>query len=270
MPGESDVIFVYDGTFDGFLCCVYESVYGRCLPAEIRPEADVQPTLFALHAVATDPGRAARVAASFPRKIGPGAAGMVRDVFCSCLADRELALLRFLLYAYGHPGAMARQGHPLVAPLLAARRALAGEVDKWMGFVRFTDTGSGLAAKITPRNFVLPYLAGHFAGRLGREDFLIFDCTHHAALVRQGGRAAIVPLEGLELPPLSPAERQYRALWRQFVKTVAIEARRNPRCQMGHMPRRYWPDMTEWQPAAPDAPGGAGPALAAPGGTVLQ
>lgn len=265
MPCERDVIFLYDGTFDGFLCCVYESVYGRCLPADIQAESQAQPSLFSFCTVPTDPARAARVAGSFPQKIGPGAAELVRDVFCSCLPGRELALLRFLLYAYGHPGALARQGHRWVAPLLAAQRALHEEAHKLLGFIRFTDTGGGLAAQISPKNFVLPYLASHFIGRLGGEDFLIFDRTHRASLVWQGRQAAILPLDGLALPPPTERELEFRALWKQFVRTIAIEARRNPRCQRSMMPKRYWPHMTEWQASEPSAASPQAPAAPAPG-----
>ena len=45
MPAESDLVYLYDGTFDGFLCCVYESVYSRQVPADIQPEEDAQPSL---------------------------------------------------------------------------------------------------------------------------------------------------------------------------------------------------------------------------------
>ena len=35
-----DVIYHYDGSFEGFLCCVHESVYTRTIPLNILPEDD--------------------------------------------------------------------------------------------------------------------------------------------------------------------------------------------------------------------------------------
>ena len=256
MPAESDLVYLYDGTFDGFLCCVYESVYSRQVPADIQPEADAQPSLYQPCAVATDAGHAARVAASIPAKIGPEAEELVRDVFCTCLEHKELALLRFLLLGYRCKNVCRMLGHPLVAPLLAAQQHLKHEAHLLTGFIRFTDTGAGLAAEIGPKNFVLPYLAPHFIGRFGGEQFLIYDRTHKAALVWREKRADILALDDLALPPLTAEERQYRALWRRFVKTIAVEERVNPRCQMGHMAKRYWPYMLEWHAPGPEEASG--------------
>ena len=55
----------------------------------------------------------------------------------------------------------------------------------------------------------------------------------------------MVRIDELEFPPADETEEQYRALWRQFYKTIAIEARHNPKCRMTHMPKRYWENMTE-------------------------
>ena len=46
MPGTSDVIYLYDGSFEGLLCCVHESVYTHELPVDIHPVEAAQPTLF--------------------------------------------------------------------------------------------------------------------------------------------------------------------------------------------------------------------------------
>lgn len=250
MPAERDLIYLYDGSFNGFLSCVYESVYSRCVPIDIQPEDQAEPSLYAFYAVKTNLSRAERVASSFRPKIGVLAPDLVRDVFCSCLPQKEMALLRFLLAAYRRRGLIRQLGHPLVAPLLAAQKHLHGEVHQLLGFIRFADTQEALVARISPRNFVLPYLAPHFTSRFAAENFLIYDDVHHAALLWQNRNASIVQLDGLELPPLSDDERMFRALWRQFVSTVAIEARRNPRCQMTHMPKRYWAHMVEWQPVS--------------------
>ena len=48
------------------------------------------------------------------------------------------------------------------------------------------------------------------------------------------------------------SERDWRALWRRFYDTVAIEGRYNPRCRMTHMPKRYWGCMTEFQTDPPE------------------
>lgn len=248
MPYTTDVSYLYDGTFDGFLCCVYESMYEGEAPFEIVREDEAQPTLFVQKTIMTDSEKAARVYASITTKINARAEELVRNVFLSCVRERERMILRFLLMGYKR-GAQTTflLSHPAVAPMLAAERGLLGEAHLLKGFIRFSDVGNALVTTITPKNFVLPYLAPHFCTRFMCEDFLIFDKTHKAALVYREHHAEVVALERLIMPPANEVELQYRALWKRFYDTISIAARENSRCRSTHMPKRYWANMTEFQ-----------------------
>ena len=81
------------------------------------------------------------------------------------------------------------------------------------------------------------------------ERFLIFDKTHREALVHRPGVLRFCPMDELTLPPPDRTEAEYRALWKRFYDTIAIEGRTNPRGRMSHMPKRYWGNMTEFQEA---------------------
>jgi probable DNA metabolism protein len=252
MPGgrfvatPSDAIYYYDGSLEGFYCCVFDSVYRRELPADIVFAGEAQPNLFFAHEVETLPEHADRVRASLPVRLSPAALELTETVFCSCMEHKELRTLRFLLRGFQEgrcpPLALA---DPDAAPLLQAQRRLLGEAHLLKGFVRFSDVGSSLVAAITPKNFVLPFLIPHFSARFSRENFLIFDKTHRAALIRKNGQSRLISAEHIDFPSPSPEEMRYRALWRCFYDTVAIESRENPRCRMTHMPKRYWENMTE-------------------------
>lgn len=54
------------------------------------------------------------------------------------------------------------------------------------------------------------------------------------------------------MAPPDEAEKRYRRLWRCFYDTIAIRERENPKLRMSHMPKRFWPLLTEFQ-ADPDA-----------------
>ena len=75
MPGTSDVIYLYDGSFEGLLCCVHESVYTHELPVDIQPEEAAQPTLFRQKYIAADEEKAA---IPFPGRSRP-----TRPLWCS-------------------------------------------------------------------------------------------------------------------------------------------------------------------------------------------
>ena len=42
------------------------------------------------------------------------------------------------------------------------------------------------------------------------------------------------------------AHDEYVDLWKLFVDTIAIEERRNEKCQNNHLPKWYRKNMTEW------------------------
>ena len=244
VPGDS--IFVYDGSFEGFLCCVHESVYTREIPLDIVPAQHDPITLYTVSSVETDVEKAGRVLTSISVKISPDAQRLIETVFLSCLERKELLMLRFLLRGYTEGGRILKAlGDPDVAPLLRAQKSLYGEAHLLTGFVRFTDHSGSLVSTITPKNFILPFIADHFTARFDDENFLIFDKTHSAALVYQDRRREIISVEDIEFPPVSEEEERYQALWKRFYSTVAIQARENPRCRMTHMPKRYWANMTE-------------------------
>ena len=121
------------------------------------------------------------------------------------------------------------------------------EAHLFTGFVRFSELDGVLAGEITPKNRVLPLLRPHFCGRLPQERFLLYDKTHREALVHMPGKWAILPAEDFQMGPAGEEELRYRAMWRKFYDTIAIEGRYNPRCRMTQMPKRYWGDMTEFQ-----------------------
>lgn len=244
---DADVVYVYDGSFEGFLCCVFESFLQHEIPFAVwTPERETA-TLYPVREIPTDRSRAQRVFASFAPRLGREGKWLVTRDFLSGQEDKELALLRFLHYAFAvGPGAVRQQGHALVAPLYEMKKSLDWEMDKFQGFVRFEEHGGMLGAVIHPQNYILPLLRGHFCARFPEEDFLLCDATHNAVLLYQDHKAQLLELaQPITLPPPDARERQFQALWKQFYDTLAIEARRNERGRMSHCPKRFWADLTE-------------------------
>ena len=157
----------------------------------------------------------------------------------------------------------------LMRSLLKAVRQLSGEVEQFRGFTRFSDFDGVLGAEIEPKNRVLPVLRRHFCERYHNETFFLYDRTHREALLYSGGVSRIVPLNHFEMAQPDEVEAGYRRLWRRFYDTVAIEARKNEKLRMTHMPKRYWGMMTEFQDesyfkARPKETPSASPAPGAP------
>lgn len=246
MAGADDVIYLYDGTLEGMLCCIWTAFEKKENPVGIHCFDEEQPTLYRLRQVDTDPLLAARVQSGVRRRLGALAEQWVYDAFYCALNQRELAALEFLKLGFAKgPCVTAMVGHPQVAPLFAASRALHSEVHLLSGFIRFSEYDGVLVSVIRPKNFVLPFLERHFSRRFPYEKYMIYDETHHYAMVAAGGQCRLVETDAVQLPPPDAAELQYRALWKQFYDTLEVAARHNPKCRMTHVPKRYWDCMDE-------------------------
>lgn len=95
---DAPVVYLYDGSFPGFLCCVFESFVQHEIPfAVFTPQREV-PTLYPVREIETDLARAKRVHASFQPKLGADAARLTVRCFLSGREDKELLLLRFCIW----------------------------------------------------------------------------------------------------------------------------------------------------------------------------
>ena len=242
-----EIIYQYDGSFDGFLCCVYESYTQKERPTAIVCDGDDTLCLFEVRTVPTETAHARRVAASL-RKLSPDVLPFLRKVFLTCLPEREVQMYRFVakLYREGAPY-LTRLSDETYQPLLRAVRHMMAEAEHLRGFLRFSAYDGVLGAEIEPKNRVLPLLRAHFCDRCYNESFFIYDRTHREALLYTRGVSRIVPLDSFEMAPPDAEEANYRRLWRRFYDTIAIRERENPRGRMSRMPKRYWGTMTEFQ-----------------------
>ncbi|MBO4299611.1 MAG: TIGR03915 family putative DNA repair protein [Clostridia bacterium] len=248
MPDRTNLIYLYDGSFDGLLSCVFESYARHELPDAILSPDDAQTMLFESRRVETDYAKSERVLRGIQMKISPEAADFIRMAHLSCVFERDRRILIFLKLGFSvGPGVMNRLADARVNALMSGVRYLEREAHHYMGFVRFTEIDGVLASVIQPKNRVLPLLDPHFSDRFNAERFIIHDAAHHCALMHMPGCSRIVPMDGLRMTASSPRELQIQALWRKFHQTVAIEGRLNPQLQRSNMPLRFRPEMTEFQ-----------------------
>lgn len=106
-------------------------------------------------------------------------------------------------------------------------------------------------SEIEPENQVLPLLGEHFSDRFPMVNFMIYDKTHNACLIHQAGKQWVIlqdaNLDEERIHRYSRREQEFSRLWKGFVQSIAIEERKNPRCQMNFMPKKFWKYMTEHQ-----------------------
>ena len=240
----SDAAYCYDGSYAGFLCCIFESYTRREIPSAVLGPAEGQITLFGTEAIATDPTHARRVANGLTR-LGPMVRERVMTGFLSTEEEKDLILLRFARRCFDEgPRAVQMLGDPDVHAAFVLERNVNNEVCRFIEFIRFEEKDGMLGSVIHPKNNVLPLLRGHFCSRLPDEDFLIFDAAHGTALLRQSGHVQYLAMEHYE-PARDADELNWQALWKRFFHALTIEERRTAKAQMNHAPKRFWGGMVE-------------------------
>ena len=120
---DADVVYLYDGSFEGFLCCVFESFAQHEIPFAVWTPQRETATLYPVRDIETDSAKAQRVFSALGRKLGRETEYLVSRDFLSGQEDKELLLIRFLHLAFAlGPGTVKRMGHPDVAPLYEMKK----------------------------------------------------------------------------------------------------------------------------------------------------
>lgn len=253
MLKRANIVYRYDGSYDGLLSCVFESFRAKEIPAAIEPADTAQETLFSVKEIHTDSSLARRVQRSFAVKISQEAEDLVKKAFVSCLTEKELLILRFLVLGYREGAKTVKlTTHPDVAAMYKIAQQVGNEAHYSLEFLRFSQYGDFLAAQITPKNSILPYIIYHFCDRFPDENFIIYDKTHKTAFLHKDtGKTEFLFDTVITFPAPDEEEVHYRKLWKHFYETITIEARRNARLRRSNMPMRYWGNMTEFQEEAP-------------------
>jgi len=242
-----EVCYRYDGSFEGFLCCVFDSYAHHEPPMAFRRTED-DPTLFDEREVETDPAHAGRVYKALGEKVSPAFQALVKRAFLTCLPNKELDLYTLIRRGLREGDRVRRDlSDPVMARVTLALTKMWTEWDHLKGFVRFSDLDGVLVGEIEPKNRVLSLLGPHFAGRFPGEKIVLYDRTNREILLCVRGRWTVTAAEEFRMGPAGGNEREFRALWRNYFNTIAIQGRTNPRCQSTHLPKRYRGMMTEFQ-----------------------
>ena len=240
------VVYVYDGSFEGFLCCVYNYYYNRLKPAAIMSQDNFTPSFYDNLMLDTDFEQAYKVRFAIEEKMGYRNLEFLTGCFLTCLEDKEMYMLRYIVKGFKKgPGIIDMLTDSDVNTLFKAHRHLERESHHFLGLVRFYRAGEVYVSKIEPKNRILPLIAWHFTNRFADQRFMIYDATHRQALIYSNGNYKIILADNVQLPPMDENEKRTRRLWKNFYDTIAIKERYNPRCRMNFMPKRFWNNLTE-------------------------
>lgn len=258
-----EVVYLYDGTPEGLYSAIFAAYARKQDPSEVIPEDEFQPRLLQdAVRIPTDEGHALRVSQGIRKRLGARTQRQAQKCSLSGKDGAGTALYRFVRYALdeaaGKKGAPVNNiSHPCVKPFFDAVRGVDNECEKIRQFARFQHLkGEGQEvwfARVNPRDAVIPLVMGHFVERFNIQPFILYDEVHGVAGVWDGQCTHLVRTsdEALTLPGPDATEAVMQDAWREFYRTLSVDARYNPELRRKMMPKRFWKNLTEMQDADP-------------------
>ena len=265
----------HDGSFPGFLCAVCEAINDRAAgqPVPRVRGAGSETGLFdEPETIPRDDGRARSLWLRLSARAGAEAMRTLLEAFSSDVpgADGAVAAMACRLWLEGER-AFDDLSSPEAALLEKAACRTRAEAHHYTGITRFSELADGSwYAAIEPACDILPLIADHFAARFPAMRWAIEDRSRGRAVVHEPGAGWTladgfrIAADGAALPgkgdgsdgeapradpPLSDSERQLRAMWRGYFRSVSIRERANPGLQRSHLPLKNRRHLTEFKPA---------------------
>ena len=246
MSDKPNTVYVYDGSFDGFLCAIFAAFEER--PRDIASEYGYQPMFFdKVKTIETDPVKSERVITGINKKLGNFAYEKIYYAWLSLAPDAAITAFDWLKLAFKQGGRieeMLNDDRVIKINTLVRRVGREGHLLK--GFIRFGELKGGLYfAEIEPKYNVLPVIMPHFCDRFNSMPFIIHDKSHRMAGVYDTKEWFLTPSDDMKMPVYTDCEQKYQDLWKTFYDTIGIKERYNPRCRRNLMPKYFWKNMVE-------------------------
>ncbi len=258
------MIFIYDGSYEGLLSCIFTIFKSRIVPTAITTEASYQFSLLdSAEHVATNEEWAARVLKGIDQRTHARASALVYTLFLSELPSCEMLVYEVIqaIISKGDESILENFANPYILKAAQIEKMMHREVHRMHAFVRFQKSREGLFyAAVDPDFNVLPLIGDHFERRYADQSWLIFDARRHYGLHYDQKKMSFVSLDNPVFAMSAQLfqedrqqsyvlqderEKEYQLLWKNYFQAVNIGERNNVKLHLRHMPRRYWKFLTE-------------------------
>lgn len=243
-----NTIYLYDGTFNGLLTIVFDSYCSKTLPQKIYSKNEyIENFLDKTNFIYTDNEKADRIWNGIKNQIGTEGLYNSYNAFLSNEKDKEIYILKYLCDGFNlGPSIHNNITTSYVFKVINMRRRALFECHRLKGLLRFQEVGENLCySSIHPDNNIIEPLGQHFIKRLPSMNFIIHDKIRNICFLYNTKEYKIIDTKNLKIPNISEEEQKYQELWKLFFKTISIKERKNSRCQMQFMPKKYWQDLIE-------------------------
>jgi probable DNA metabolism protein len=250
--------FTYDRTFDGLLTCVFDAFNRKEFPDNIVGENVQLPLFTELFRVVTDEAEADRVLKALQKKISSSALDMLFVTYLSEIDGIEIILFHYMQKALAAEFSIEMNfADPDVLELSKIYKKVTREEERMRQFVRFQKTVDGIFfAVMDPKHNVLPLSARFFRTRFADQQWIIYDIRRKYGLFYDLKTVETVHFNHLDISletgkltteKLDDYELAFQNLWKDYLKAITINERKNLKLQRQHLPKRFWKYLTEKQ-----------------------
>lgn len=245
----SNKIYLYDGTFSTLMDLITQLLAFKTKPLNICNQNNYLPSLL-------DETIELKLDNNFDIskiKVTKKILKTIYYVYLSTDEHKELIIYYFLLNALKYQDKIfTMRNLKCVNSTLKIAKYVSNENHKLKGFLRFQELENHiLYAEISPTNNVLELLSIHFMKRLKNEYWIIKDVGRNTYSFYDKQKYYIIADENINLKTLGAIEKEKEVenLWVTFFNTIGIKERKNTRCQMNFMPKKYWKYIIEMEGA---------------------
>ena len=245
----SNKIYLYDGTFSTLMDLITQLLAFKTKPLNICNQNNYLPSLL-------DETIELKLDNNFDIskiKVTKKILKTIYYVYLSTDEHKELIIYYFLLNGLKYQDKVfTMRNLKCVNSTLKIAKYVSNENHKLKGFLRFQELENHiLYAEISPTNNVLELLSIHFKSRLKNEYWIIKDVGRNTYSFYDKQKYYIIADENINLKTLGAIEKEKEVenLWVTFFNTIGIKERKNTRCQIKFMPKKYWKYIIEMEGA---------------------
>ena len=240
-------IYIYNSNFISMLNLIDFLILNKILPNNIKSNNYIA-TLFD-NLINLDIKYDENIINNMIKKVGNKVLRIMFDVYLSNDNNKELIIYYFYKNALKYGLKIINMYNlKCVSNSLNISKYVRNEAHKYKGFVRFKELKNNiLYAEIEPVNNILFLISNHFKNRLKNEYWIIKDNKRNILSIYDKKNFYIVNGREFKLltEEISTSETKYQDLWKSFYNTIGIKSRKNDRCRMNFMPKRYWKYLIE-------------------------
>jgi len=251
------IIFRYDKTFDGLLCCVFEAYNQKKCPDMLLDNEETTPLFYdEILTIETDTEKSERVWNGLKKRISASAQHCVA---CCWLADSypkaDEVIFRYVYKCFKSKESIETNfADPDVLELSKIYHQISYENLRVKQFVRFQKTKDDIYfAAIEPLHNVISLSIEHFKDRFSSQKWIVYDTKRNYGYyydlneVQQISFSSdnMITSNGICSSIMADDEKLFQDLWKTYFKAIAIKERKNPRKQVQDMPRRFWKYLIE-------------------------